>query len=262
MYRQTAVAGAFYPSEKSSIEKFIKRYEVKGSKSYAVCAVVPHAGYVYSGATAVRVLSSVVIPSKVILLGPNHTGKGPKISLFPTGRWASPFGDVEQESGIISKLSENPLFVKDAAAHSDEHSLEVMLPLLKYFNPDVKTVSITMKYTDMEDIRNAAAALADAADADTMLLVSTDLNHFEDEETTEIKDKAVIDMMMDMNENGLYETVLKNKISMCGFIPACAGIVYSRIKGAVNPVFVEHTHSGKVNGDNSRVVGYTGLYYR
>lgn len=260
MHRQAAVAGAFYPADAESVKEFIKAYETKEEKAAAACVLVPHAGYIYSGATAVRTLSKIIIPDTVILAGPNHTGLGARISVYPGGSWSTPLGDVELDGGLIDSLAENRLFTKDTQAHIHEHSLEVILPMLRYFNPDVRVVCITAKYITLSEIKEAAEHIAACTDA--LFVVSSDFNHFESSKTTERKDKEAIDKLMAMDAAGLYRTVAQENISMCGIVPACIGLEYSRAKGALTSVFVEHTHSGMVNGDNSRVVGYAGLYFK
>lgn len=210
-------------------------------------------------------LSSINIPDLVILLGPNHTGAGSSVSVFPEGgEWESPLGgDVVHDKETIYELCKHPLFNRDASAHSGgEHSLEVIIPMIRYFNPKAKVVCITIKHLNINEILSAAEHISECA-KQALILVSSDFNHFEDVETTEIKDKAAIDKLMAMDAVGLYKTVAEMQISMCGVIPACIGIEYSKMKGgAVEPVFVEHTHSGVVNGDNERVVGYGGLYFK
>ncbi|ADD68604.1 protein of unknown function DUF52 [Denitrovibrio acetiphilus DSM 12809] len=260
MHRQAAVAGVFYPADAGSVTEFIKSSLPDGAPEKAVGVVVPHAGYIYSGATAVRTLARVKIPDTVILVGPNHTGAGPSISVYPEGSWATPLGDVPVDSVLVDKFCENPLFNKDTTAHHSEHSLEVILPILKYFNPDVKVVCVTVKYINLETAETAAKHIADVTDA--LFVISSDLNHFEDAEITERKDMAVMEKLLEMDMNGLYYIVPEENISMCGVVPACMGIRYCQAKGADTAVFVEHIHSGLVSGDNNRVVGYAGLYYK
>lgn len=261
MHRQAAVAGAFYPADAESVKKFITQHEQKPVREDAAAVLVPHAGYIYSGATAVRTLSQINIPDKVILAGPNHTGAGPAVSVYPEGSWETPFGDVPMDSEMIEKLCADPLFCRDTSAHREEHSLEVIMPLLKYFNPDVKAVCITTKFLGPDEIKSAASHISACADGH-LFVISSDFNHFEDSDTTEEKDAAVLEKLMAADFTGLYTTAAQRRVSMCGVIPACLGIEYALCAGAGKPVFVEHTHSGHVNGDNTRVVGYAGLYYK
>lgn len=260
MHRQAAVAGVFYPSDEESVIQFIEEYKQDVDPVNAKAVLVPHAGYVYSGATAVRTLSHINIPDTVILIGPNHTGNGPAVSVFPEGSWSTPLGDVEMDRPLLEKLNEHPFFHKDVTAHAYEHSLEVILPILKYFNPDVKVVCITVKYISMNDLKAAAKHIASVFDG--LMVISSDFNHFEDAETTEKKDKMAIDKLTAMDAEGLYKIIAEENISMCGVIPASIGIEYSKAKNADDSVFIEHTHSGVINGDNNKVVGYAGLYFK
>jgi len=260
MHRQAAVAGVFYPADAESVRDFIKANIFSADQQKAAGVLVPHAGYIYSGATAVRTLSSIQIPDTVILAGPNHTGAGAMISVYPGDSWQTPLGDVPVDMELVDKLCKSELFTKDIRAHAHEHSLEVVVPMLKYFNPDVKIVCITAKNLDTEDIKAAAEHIA--ASTDALFLISSDFNHFENAEITELKDKAAIDKLLQMDADGLYYTVQDMRISMCGVVPACIGIRYCKLKGAIEPVFIEHTHSGVVNGDNNKVVGYAGLYFK
>jgi AmmeMemoRadiSam system protein B len=260
MRRQAAVAGVFYPSDQESVAQFIEEHKQDTDPVEAKAVIVPHAGYVYSGATAVKTFSNVKIPDTVILIGPNHTGNGPAISVFPEGSWSTPMGDVDMNRQLVEKLCEHPYFHKDVTAHAYEHSLEVILPILKYFNPQVKVVCITVKYISFADLKAAAENIASVFNG--LVVVSSDFNHFEDVETTEKKDQMAIDKLMAMDAQGLYDIIADESISMCGVIPACIGLIYSLGKNADEPVFIEHTHSGVVNGDNNKVVGYAGLYFK
>jgi len=260
MRRQAAVAGAFYPSDAGSVKKFIEENQLDVQPEDAALVLVPHAGYIYSGGTAVRTLSNVNIPDTVILIGPNHTGAGPAISVYPDGSWGTPFGDVDVDGELVEKLCADPMFTKDTSAHESEHSLEVILPLLKHYNQNVKVVCITVKYISYEDVKKASEHLSNVTDG--LVVISSDFNHFENADVTERKDKLAIDRLMHMDAEGLYKIISEQRISMCGVIPACIGILYSIQREVSEAVFVEHTHSGFVNGDNNRVVGYAGLYYK
>jgi AmmeMemoRadiSam system protein B len=260
MYRQASVAGTFYPSDAASLSRFFSANLSDRPKVKACGVLVPHAGYVYSGATAVRTLSSVEIPQNVILLGPNHTGMGERISVYPEGAWESPFGDVPVDDAVVSKLCADASFKRDTRAHQNEHSLEVIIPILKFLQPNLNVTCVTMKYLSMPEIKHAAEIIHECA-PDALLVVSSDFNHFEPSDVTERKDRAAIEKIVSMDCDGLYNTVAAMKISMCGVVPACVALEYFRLIGGVEPHLLEHTHSGLVNGDNASVVGYAGLYF-
>ncbi|MGE4319743.1 MAG: AmmeMemoRadiSam system protein B [Deferribacterales bacterium] len=263
MRRHQAVAGYFYPSDKKELLDFFRSNELSAEKTDACAVIVPHAGYIYSGATAFKTLSKVNIPDTVILIGPNHTGAGAAISVYPEGQWQTPLGDVSTDDGIISGLTASPLFTRDDRAHQREHSLEVIVPMLRYFNPEVKIVCITMKFMDITLVHDAAETLFSVLDGKKCLIVvSSDFNHFENAEITEKKDGIAIDSLIKMDENLLFQRVIDYNISMCGFIPACVGLICCKKAGASVPELVEHTHSGYVSGDHDRVVGYAGLIFK
>lgn len=260
MLRQASVAGYFYPSDKKEIKDFISAYAFEGEKTVACAVLVPHAGYIYSGATAVKTLSKVKIPETVILIGPNHTGQGTKASVYPEGAWETPLGTSETDDDVIGKLCSTGFYTRDTKAHAREHSLEVIVPIIQYFNPNAKIVCITMKFLAYDDLKTASDSLKYAVgDKNCLVIISSDFNHFENERITEKKDALAIDSLLKMDENSLYNKILDYNISMCGVIPACIGILYCKSYGAYDAQLIEHTHSGKVSGDNERVVGYAGI---
>lgn len=263
MRRKTSVAGYFYPSEKEEIISFIQNNELHTEKSSACAVIVPHAGYVYSGATAVRTLSQINIPDTVILIGPNHTGYGVSLSVWPEGEWETPLGDMKTDDEVIDRLCESGIFVRDTAAQVREHSLEVILPIIKYYNPQAKIVCITMKFASPEIFSEASDAINLAIDGKKILLViSSDFNHFENTSVTEKKDTLAIESLLKMDETTLYNRILDYNISMCGVIPACIGLIYCKTRGCNEAILVEHTNSGAASGDFDRVVGYAGIIFR
>lgn len=263
MRRHTAVAGYFYPSEKNELTSFITSNLSTCEKIDAVAVLVPHAGYIYSGATAVKTLSMVNIPDTVIIAGPNHTGAGQTAAVYPEGIWESPLGDVPTDDGVIESLCSAGVFKRDEKAHKTEHSLEVIVPILKYLNPNVRIVCITMKFMELDRVKQCAEALFSAISGKkALIVVSSDFNHFENVQITEKKDALAIDSIIKMDEKLLFQRIFDYNISMCGFLPACVGLLYCKMLGDFEPQLVEHTHSGAVNGDTQRVVGYAGIIFK
>ena len=95
-----------------------------------------------------------------------------------------------------------------------------------------------------------------------LLVVSSDFNHLENADITLKKDELAIDSLLKMDEKLLFQRIFEYNISMCGFVPACMGLIYCKMAGGTVPYFNGHTHSGMVNGDTSKVVGYAGIIYR
>ncbi len=261
MFRKAAVKGLFYPASPDEAERFIKKNLAGTPPAEALAVMLPHAGWIYSGSTAVRTASMVKIPDKVILMGPNHTGMGARISVFPEGSWETPFGDAEIDSETASKLTASRLCTADTAAHINEHSLEVIVPILKYLNPDVRIVPVTLMGLNTETCRELGEILASVCDDETLLAVSSDMNHFESAAITERKDEAALQAVLALDEKSLARTVSGMNISMCGAVPATVAITSCKIKGCSKAELVEHTHSGYISGDYDRVVGYAGVIF-
>jgi len=263
MYRDAVVKGMFYPGDSGEIKRFIERCKIDTARQEAKMVIVPHAGYVFSGATAVKTLSEISLPANVILMGPNHTGMGKNIAVYPSGRWETPLGDVEINDEIATKLVEQG-FEADVSAHAREHSLEVQMPLLKYFRNDVKVVPITFKMISYETCKYAANVIYEVIKGrkDILLIVSSDFNHFENLYVTNDKDSAAISKIMEMDDEGLLSVVVSKDISMCGVIPAVVGIQVVKKLGYSGVRLVEHTTSAEASGDTSKVVGYAGIIVR
>lgn len=263
--REPVVAGRFYPAESDELRRTIQNYisnKANSAKTEAIAAIAPHAGYIYSGRLAAETLNSTVIPRTILLLGPNHTGKGSPISLSSES-WETPLGEVPINQGLLQailKSSESAVVNEDA--HAFEHSLEVQLPLLQYLQEKLTFVPITLKqlsYTQCVEVADfLEAALKDFAQQ-LLIVASSDMNHFESRATSEKKDKLALDAIHRMDPHALYSTVQENRISMCGVIPVVITILLSEKLGATSAKIIGYMDSGSVSGDVQQVVGYAGV---
>ena len=105
--RDPAVAGQFFPGTAPELEKAVTGYLTTATEpEKAIGTVMPHAGYIYSGAVAGETAASIKVPGTVIILGPNHTGLGPAVSVFPGGSWHMPFGNVPVNEGLADQILE------------------------------------------------------------------------------------------------------------------------------------------------------------
>ncbi len=267
MNRSPAVAGSFYPKDPQSLREDVASHiEPEAAKSPALGIVVPHAGFMYSGDVAGSVYSQIEIPDTVILMGPNHTGQGADISLMPKGTWSMPMGEVsidEELAGMILKAS--PLIRSDDRAHVGEHSLETQLPFLQFFQKNIRMVPLVFMKLNFEKSRLVSQALVDAirqVGRPVLLVASSDMTHFESHDSACQKDHKAIDHMLQLDERALFETVRKEKISMCGIHPVTVMMQAVKQLGATRCELVHYMTSGQVNGDLSHVVGYAGLVLR
>jgi len=269
MIRQPAVAGQFYPAAPQQVESELDTLiRPAPARRAAIAAVVPHAGWMYSGATAGVVYSNVRIPNHIIMVGPNHHGVGSAYALFDAGAWRTPTGDVAIDEPLAADLLDNcDLLAADARAHSLEHSLEVQVPMLRRVNPQVKIVPVLIGggwpesggRPNLRAIGDAIAAVVRTYGRPVLLLASTDLNHYEDQETSHVKDKLVLDAVVNLDEDGLMQRVKEVDVSMCGVAPTYIVIHAAKKLGAQHAELLDYRTSGDVTGDFSAVVGYGGV---
>ena len=229
----------------------------------AIGVVSPHAGYVYSGAVAGAVFSSVHIPAKTVIFCPNHTGSGESAAIISSGTWRMPWGEAPVDAELAGRLkAASPLLVEDAKAHLQEHSLEVQLPFLYRFRPDFRFVPITLGRLSLNECRALGEAVADAVAADAerpLFVASSDMSHYEPDEAVRKKDQKAIERMLALDPEGLYKIVRSERITMCGVIPAAVMLFASLRLGAKKCVLLKYATSGEVNRDFDQVVGYAGL---
>lgn len=267
MLRLPAVAGRFYPSDPSELTAQVQEYaktDPGGKKLPAKACLVPHAGYLYSGHVAGAVFSRIALPQKIVILGVRHFPRGEPIAILSNGAWRTPLGDVAIDASLAKAFSaECPLLREDHVAHSAEHSLEVQLPFLQVLADAFAFVPIALGTVRFEDLVSVGEALARvlAATPDVLLLSTSDLNHYEDDETTRVKDHKAIDKLLALDARGLYDTCRNEDISMCGLGPAVAMLTALRALNATHAQLVRYATSADVSGDTSAVVGYAGLIF-
>ena len=265
MTRKSFVAGQFYPGRPRELREALGLLTQPGAAREKARAVVsPHAGYVYSGSVAGAVFSSVAIPDTVLIMGPGHRPIRPVFAVQAEGSWETPLGEVPIEKGLAKALLEAcPACRSDAKAHEQEHSLEVQVPFLQHFVPDVSIVPVCIShaasYGDLDGLGRAVADAARGFGRDVLIVASTDMSHYVSRAEAREKDGLAIGRILALDPEGLFRTVLQEDISMCGFQPVVAALVAARELGAVKAELVRYATSGDVTGDDREVVGYAGL---
>ena len=262
--REPAVAGRFYPANAAALRAEVRSYLARQQERLpAIGCIAPHAGYVYSGQVAGAVFSRIDIPSSCIVLCPNHTGFGRPLAIMKEGGWRTPLGDSLLDSDLARRLSlAFPALVEDSAAHRSEHAIEVELPFLQVVRPDVQFVPIaigTSRLLLLEQLGEALATVVETSERSVLIIASSDMNHYEDDSTTRVKDRKAIDRILALDPRGLYETVINESVSMCGFGPAVAMLTAAKRLGAHQAELVQYATSGDVSGDRETVVGYAGI---
>jgi MEMO1 family protein len=266
MIRLPAVAGRFYPDDldllRSTVDKFLESHGEE-TKIRAIACVVPHAGYMYSGSVAGEVYRRMEIPRRVILLGPRHYPRGAPLAILSDGAWQTPLGMALIDSLLAEKIVRAfPLLREDAVAHREEHSLEVQIPFLQRLAPSFSFVPIVIgpaQWDTLEALGRALASVIAAEREPVLVIASSDMNHYESDTVTRVKDHKAIDQILALEPRKLFDTVHDENISMCGVAAAVTALIAARELGATQAELVRYATSGEVNGDLQEVVGYAGL---
>lgn len=226
-------------------------------------AMVPHAGHVFSGGVAGKTLAQARLTDTVLLLGPNHTGMGAPLAVWPDGIWHLPGAGLEVDAELAAALlNAEPSLTADRTAHLREHSLEVVLPFLWAKNPGLRIVPIAVGDPRPHKLGGAASKIAETLAAlgrEASVIVSSDMNHFASDANTRVLDHKALDRILALDPMGLYGTVREENISMCGMLPMALGLHLVNTLGAKTAELVAYATSGEVNGDLARVVGYAGV---
>ncbi len=268
--RDPVVAGQFYAGRKEKLEKQIEECytsplgpgkvpELSEGERNIVGAVVPHAGYVFSGPVASHVYSALAgdgFPETFVIIGPNHQGGGKRVALT-TEDFKTPLGTMKIDQELASKLEE--WISNDPMPHQYEHSIEVQLPFIQHISSDVEFLPIVMNVQDYEASKRVGEWIRKGTkDKDVVVVASSDLSHYVLKSTAEKKDRMVIEKILDLDAQGVHNTVVKENVSACGYGPIVAMMEACEAEHAE---LLKYATSGDVREMNE-VVGYAGIVLR
>ena len=265
--RLPAVAGTFYPRRVEEIDHTLDQWFAdKPETGPWAGALVPHAGWVYSGRLAADVFSRVKFPKQVIVLAPRHHGEGAEWAVAPHRTWQLPGCSLDSDPELARLLADSiPGLELDAAAHAHEHAIEVHLPLVARLSPNSRVVGITIHGGELADLQRfgdqMAGVLATLSER-PLLVISSDMNHYADDGETRRRDRLALDALASLDPHRLYRTVRDNRISMCGVLPAVVVLTALGRLNALNRCYeVGYTTSAASSHDTQRCVGYAGMLF-
>ena len=273
--RRPAVAGSFYPSEATELNRVLRDcflnhplgpQGVEWPYPSLLGGVVPHAGYIYSGPCAAHFYSRLEKDVKrVVLLGVDHQGVGARAALSPATYWETPLGKVQVDQDFTEFLRGRLDFLaEDDGSHHQEHSIEVQLPFLQTVLKEFTFLPISLSSLSEEECAQLGHAIAHMCQTEgapkkkTLLIASSDLNHYLPPRETERLDGMALARLLDLDPKGLLTTVERERISMCGVIPAAVMLFAARQMGAKQARLLKHCHSGDVTPMDD-VVGYASV---
>ncbi len=256
------MAGRFYPSDPAELDREVRLFVGDGANARARVAVMaPHAGYVYSGGVAGRVFGATEVPRRVVVLAPNHTGRGKWGAVWAKGALELPGGALPVDEALCEKLLGLPLEA-DREAHRHEHALEVELPFLRARRGDVTITPIVLGPLELDECLELGARLARVAsslDEPILVVASSDMSHYLPDDETRRIDQRALAPLLNVDAENLFRTVRDEEITMCGIIPATVMLAYARARNAARAELVAYATSADAFGDRDRVVGYAGV---
>lgn len=260
--RKTAVAGSFYSHSQQALNaqlnSFFEKSEIKynGEKVYAL--ISPHAGYIYSGNTAMygykKLYMDLLLREednfKVIILAPAHTEYVSGIVLTDYNYFKTPLGEVKVNStNINAKVDNSP--------HIKEHAIEVQLPFLQYIfkkaGKEFTIIPIIVGDISQEQAKTIAKDINKEITENTIVIVSSDLSHYKPEaEAQEIDNKTI---------HNILDTNTKANLDACGQNPILVLEEISKLRNWKNPELLKYSTSGDITKDRKAVVGYASIVY-
>jgi AmmeMemoRadiSam system protein B len=188
------------------------------------------------------------------------------MAILSEGSWQTPLGEAQIDSALAKALMRAfPRLREDPVAHQPEHSLEVQLPFLQRLVPDFRFVPVVLgtdRYPPLEELGHAVAEVVAAQKEPVLVIASSDMNHYESDVITRVKDHRAIVQIVALNPRGLYDTVRSEGITMCGYAATVAMLVAVLDLGATKAQLIRYATSGDISGDRDQVVGYAGIVVR
>ncbi len=262
--RRAAVAGAFYEGERDRLEKQLRDCFsgiTREENENVLGAVVPHAGYMYSGSVAASVYAKLPRADIFVIVGPNHQGMGSLVAVSKD-TWLTPLGEVEVDEAFVDALPKRIIDL-DENAHKYEHSIEVQLPFLQFlFNRNFRFVPICIGLSDEDTTKEIGEDLANTIskiEKKVVVIASSDFTHYEPDRIAREKDEYVIEAIKELDVAKFYNRVYERNSTACGIGPVAAMMHAAKKLGAKEGKLIKYATSGDITGDMSSVVGYGGI---
>jgi AmmeMemoRadiSam system protein B len=258
--RLPAVAGQFYPGSRAELEHQLDGMLHTEKELPILGAVVPHAGYIYSGQVAAAVYSRLPKAETYVIIGPNHHGLGSPVALSRDS-WKTPLGVVEPDGELADALA-GGIIGHDETAHLHEHSIEVQIPFLQKRFSGFKILPISMGLQDEQTAVVVGQELSSAVqklDRRCIVIASSDFTHYQPQETARKVDAKLLEAILNMDVQELYDRVYRYDATACGYGPIAATITAAAALGAKAGKLLSYATSGDVSGDYSQVVGYAAI---
>ena len=262
--RPPAVAGSFYPGGSQTLSHDVLAMLAAARLGADPAStptpppkalIVPHAGYIYSGATAAQAYAQLAglrqTIRRVVLLGPVHRMPVRGLALPGADYFATPLGQIEVDQNAVAAIRSLPQVVVSPAAHAQEHSLEVQLPFLQLALDHFKLLPLAVGDATPAEVAQVLDALWGGDE--TLIVISSDLSHFLPYAVARAKDSETVQGILQLQSN-------LNHQQACGATPV-NGMLLAAQRHHLQPQLLGLCNSGDTAGDKGRVVGYAALAF-
>ncbi len=272
---RSSLAGTWYSADAEAlskqIESFFQKAQVKPINN-VIALILPHAGYRYSGQTAVCGLKTTDKKYKrIIVIGPSHRIPMEEILSVPrVTHYETPLGQVPLDVEFINKLLKYSLFQNVPQAHKNEHSVQIEIPLLQYSQKDFKLVPIVAGSCSLQTIAKAGNILKSLVDAETLIIISSDFVHFgsnfgyapfKENIPEQIKelDMGAYEYIAGLDAKGFLEYKYNTGATICGYVPIA--ILLSMLNEPAKAELIKYATSGELTNDFTNSVSYLSVAF-
>jgi AmmeMemoRadiSam system protein B len=262
--RRPAVAGQFYPGDpetlRDTVDALLDAAGVNAAPDRVDAIVCPHAGYVFSGATAAHAYARArgKSPKRVVLLGCSHRYRIETASVFTQGEFEVPLGAFPIDEAFARELADAIESVSPGP-HVPEHSLEVQLPFLARAIGIVPIVPVLFGSPAGARHAGVGESLARMLDADDLVVASTDLSHYLNEPSANAIDARSIKAVLAKDWRAYTQSIREKNCAMCGAAAVTAAMVCASARKANTWTLLDYRTSGAASGEFDRVVGYAAI---
>lgn len=262
--RPSPIAGTWYEGMPKSLAALVDEYLAKAKlpelKGEIIGVIAPHAGHKYSGAVAAHAFAALrgLNPDLVVILSPFHSFAPYPLITTSHQAYATPLGNIEVDKEGMEELQKNLDIPISSIPNDKEHSLEIELPFLqRVFQHEFKLLPIMIHSQDEAVAKKLGLALARTLKKKNVIIVaSTDLSHFYDQQTAHIFDHEMLRCFEAFDPSSIFETERTGIGYACGHAAVAAAFWACQKLGAEQVLLLNYATSGDVTNDHSSVVGY------
>lgn len=262
--RPSPIAGTWYPKDPeilaNSIDAYLKEVQLLTLEGQVLGVIAPHAGHRYSGAVAAHAFATLrgLTPDLVVVISPFHNFDPHPLLTTKHQAYATPLGNIEVDQHTLNELRSHLQIPITPIAKDKEHSLEIELPFLqRVLKNDFKLLPIMVRAQEETVAKQLGEALAKTIqNRNAILVASTDLSHFYDQQTAQKLDQEMLNRFTTLNPTTIFEAEQTGKGFACGHAAVATVQWVAKELGANNVQILKYATSGDITGDFQSVVGY------